>query len=345
MARPPSPWYWKARGGWYTTIDGGRELLATGPKKATEADARKAFHRLMATRGQRRSENPLLGVLVAAYLDDLRARRDRGELADRVPSDYSGRIAAFAKAHALEPADRITTAMVDDFLASRTDWGANRRTDFWSTLRAAYRWAKGRGMVSCDPPRPSRVPGRKLKRDKIPDRAEVDAILAAIGSPRFLDFARFVALTGCRPSEAAALEARHLADGEAVLDEHKTRRKTGAVRAIVLNGPASAILARLAEAHPEGPLFRNDRGRSWNRSGWGQAFDRARDAAKADEKITLYSFRHARATELLVAGVDLATVAALLGNDPAVTGRTYSDVVARREHLRKAAERGMGEGA
>lgn len=43
MARTPKPWFWKARDGWYVTLDGTRHFLS---KEKSEATTR--FHELMA---------------------------------------------------------------------------------------------------------------------------------------------------------------------------------------------------------------------------------------------------------------------------------------------------------
>ncbi|WP_152054446.1 hypothetical protein [Tautonia marina] len=136
----------------------------------------------------------------------------------------------------------------------------NRRVDFVRVLGTIYRWARRRRLIDCPPPTVPRLP-RKLRRDKIPTAEEMEAILRAIRSPEFRDLARFVALTGCRPSEAAAIEARHVEGDVVVLDEYKTRRRTGDVRAIVLNEPAREIVGRLVTLRPEGPIFRNRAGR------------------------------------------------------------------------------------
>ena len=43
MARPPKPWFWKKRQGWYVTIDGTRHFLAVERDVAVTR-----FHQLMA---------------------------------------------------------------------------------------------------------------------------------------------------------------------------------------------------------------------------------------------------------------------------------------------------------
>ena len=345
MGRPAKPWYDANRRCWRATIDGVRHTLAEGPERASKGAADRRFHALMAARAPgrpRRGAPPTLAALMAAFVLDARARAARGELAARTADDYGERAEAFVRAFGRRRADSLTASDWDDFLAGRS-WGPNRRAGCVGAVRTAYRWAKSRGLVDCPAPMPSRAQGRKLRRDKIPTPAEMEAILGAIESPGFRDFATFIRWSGCRPSEAARAEAKHVRGGAVELAEHKTRRKTGAMRVIPLNARTRPIVERLMAEHPEGPLFRTPRGLAWNRDTWHLAFRKARDAAGVDPQITLYTFRHGRATELLLGGVDLATAAGILGNDPSMTGRTYSDVVNQRDHLARAAELGAGE--
>ncbi len=49
-------------------------------------------------------------------------------------------------------------------------------------------------------------------------------------------------------------------------------------------------------------------------------------------ELRLHDLRHHVATQLLAAGMDVVTVAGRLGQDPAVTLRTYSHFVPARDH-------------
>ena len=64
MARPPKPWFWKARSGWYVTIDGTRHFLAHDKDAATTR-----FHELMATPQERVVRADSLASIIDMFLD------------------------------------------------------------------------------------------------------------------------------------------------------------------------------------------------------------------------------------------------------------------------------------
>ena len=66
MARAAKPWYRVGVGAWYVWHGGKQIPLARGPREATEAEAWKEFHRLLAREGKARPSN--LTVLDAAEL-------------------------------------------------------------------------------------------------------------------------------------------------------------------------------------------------------------------------------------------------------------------------------------
>jgi integrase len=61
---------------------------------------------------------------------------------------------------------------------------------------------------------------------------------------------------------------------------------------------------------------------------------------RGHNRFVLYRLRHTRAADLLMAGVEIATVARLLGTSVAMIERTYSSFTS--EHLAAAAGRGLG---
>ncbi|WP_169978705.1 tyrosine-type recombinase/integrase [Tautonia rosea] len=348
MARTPKPWYWQQRRGWYATIDHRRRLLAADADHGSRAKAKQAadaeFYRIMSERKRDlKAGQPIpVGLLIARFLADVKARAARGEVGARTHSDYVGRLDDFPDIHGHIPAEELKPAVVRRWLEAKATWGPNRRHDAVAVLKTAFRWARNAEMIEKDPLEGMAKPSRKLRRDRVITTEQARTLLGAIRSPVARDYFEFLFLTGCRPSEAAALEARHLdrARRLAILDVHKTKRKTGADRVIPLTDAAFAIVSRLADLHPEGPLFRTPRGRPWNRFAIRQQMMAARVKAGLGAEAVAYGFRHAFATDALERTGDMASVAAVLGHaTPDMLNRVYSHLDRRHDHLREFVNR------
>lgn len=115
--------------------------------------------------------------------------------------------------------------------------------------------------------------------------------------------------------------------------------KTGCVRVIPLNGLAIAALRSHRAAQNSKRLFKGEKyevrdlvfadqlGRPRNPGSIGNAFDRfARDAKLSATR--LHDVRHSAATWLLQSGIDVRTVAAVVGHStPVTTLYTYAHVM------------------
>lgn len=64
MARPPKPWYWKARKAWFVTIDGTRHFLSEDKDAALTR-----FHELMADPRKRVVRSDSLAIIIDHFLD------------------------------------------------------------------------------------------------------------------------------------------------------------------------------------------------------------------------------------------------------------------------------------
>src|SRR5262249_1713259 len=135
-----------------------------------------------------------------------------------------------------------------------------------------------------------------------PDRAA--AVVGAVKDRAFGELLEFLHETGGRPSGAAAVEASMFdrkagAGGLAA----KKRPRAGRKRIIYLTPRAAEILERRAAEWPEGPLFRNLRGRAWTRNAMACRFARMRKREGMGPEATAESFRHVWVTDALERGV------------------------------------------
>lgn len=202
-------------------------------------------------------------------------------------------------------------------------------------------------------------PLKGMKRPKPPprSRAMTDAgfrsLLRAEKNPRFRAFLYALRSTGCRPKEARTLTWSQVRDDRWVLNEHKTSRKTGKPRVVYLTGPMRKLMRILrrqelrsgggrAIARYRDPdhVFLNAYGRPWTRDAVRQRVERLREKAGLPDDVCAYLLRHAFGTHAIVNGVDVATVAELMGHTSLemVTG-VYLHLADQQKHLQDAAER------
>jgi integrase len=123
-----------------------------------------------------------------------------------------------------------------------------------------------------------------------------------------------------------------------VLRRHKTAKKTGKPRVIILTPPMVALTVRLAAKHPEGPLFRNVDGNPWTRNAIRCRFRRIRTKLGLGGNLVAYLYRHTFTTDALENGAGIADVCELLGHTTTdMVMRHYQHLREKREHLRQAA--------
>jgi integrase len=143
--------------------------------------------------------------------------------------------------------------------------------------------------------------------------------------------------TGCRPGELCRVEAKHFSPeaGAWLLTEHKTDGK-GKARVVLLPPVVVELCKALAARHPEGPLFRNTKGRPLSPDRLRNWLFKARRRLGLG-RVVAYGYRHGLATDALAKGVPDAHVAALLGHSgTAMLHRHYAHLGARAQALREA---------
>ena len=139
------------------------------------------------------------------------------------------------------------------------------------------------------------------------------------------DAIRLIALTGCRRGEAAGLKWSHvdLEHGRLVLPPtaHKTGRKTGKPRTIILPSTAQAIIARQPEGQPQDFVFTPARGN--NALALSKAWRKVRAEAKLPDKIGLHGLRHSVASHLAMGGAEAPQIMQAMGHRQLSTTQRY----------------------
>jgi integrase len=166
---------------------------------------------------------------------------------------------------------------------------------------------------------------------------------------------RLIVETGCRPKEACEMRWEEFdADAEVIrLARHKTMRKTGRGRKIIVSPELAAELVALRDsgyrhpthvfAHPRSRGERSvgatrDEGSPWGRPGytaWFKRLVRAARKAKIDvpEEMTLYWLRASYLTDAIQLGIGGDAAADLAGNSREIVRQHYH--AAQEDYLRE----------
>lgn len=237
---------------------------------------------------------------------------------------------------ACRPADAL--AFIDSRPSLKSDWSRKR---WLTTIQRPFNHAARLGLIPSNPFWGLQLPSGGEGRDWT--RREFQAALrhCAAYFRRLLIFMRW---TGARPGE---MRAARVADvdfdiGALILSDHKTKRAArGRPRIIYLNR-VGLSLVRWLMLHGDGEhLFVNGAGRPWTRSALTKHFRAVRRRSGLRDGVVLHGCRHSFASGAIVNGLDLATVAELLGHASVTATARYVHLARRTEHLRQAVARAV----
>lgn len=338
MARRPSdrPWLREGRG-WYIKIDGRQIFLS---KDKAEAEVRllevKLEHK---KREKEKPVQPAGPLLVYDVLGRFLAWA-RQNKAERTHEFYKDKIDSFwkwmkAQGQKHLAASGILPIHLIDWADAHPEWSGGMRRQAIMSVQRAYNWAAEVGVVPSSPIRHVKKPSIG-RRENVIDFATHAAMVEASDSEQLKDLLTVAWETGARPQELMRVEARHFQGSHKrwvfPAKESKGKRR---IRIVHLSDVAVAVTKRLAEKHPEGKLFRNSKGRPWNRLAVNCAMIRL--AKRTGKKFALVDYRHSFCNRALVNEVDPITVSNLMGHaDTGMIARVYSHLGGETEHLRKA---------
>jgi integrase len=228
---------------------------------------------------------------------------------------------------------------VTRWLDAHDTWGEASRRCATTAVKRAFNWAEGEGLLDANPLKRLKK-GPPKRRERILTADERRQILKAARGRPFCEFVQALKETGCRPSEVTKVTAANVNLDAAVwvLPEHKTRKKTGRPRVVYLTPAMVELTRKLAERHPEGPLFRNSRKKPWTRNAIPCRLRQLRRKLPHLKGVVSYTYRHSFVTDALEQGVGVAQVAELLGHTSTdMVMQHYQHLSEKREHLLQAA--------
>jgi integrase len=327
MARTPKPWWNNERNAWYVTVKGKRHRLAESKK---EAD--RAFYSLMVAEGEITHKQDR--ILVADAIEALLANVQRHRPNTRKIYLYS--LGPFAANFASRRLDSVTADEALRFVSeykgrpgSKLKFSDSSRSLMFRHIKTLYRWARDTGLIQINPMHGQDGPWRVAPRARGMTDEEYRTIMVYTKlNRRFKEVLEFLWRTGARPSEIAAIEARHLDARLPIVrlqpTEHKTGAKTGRQREIFMPPDLMDRLRGYAKDRPKGALLRNNKDKPWTQHQISGNFCRVRGKLGLRPDLVIYMARHAFATRLVKPGNDLALVAKVLGHASAeVLQRTY----------------------
>jgi integrase len=207
-----------------------------------------------------------------------------------------------------------------------------------------FSWAVDEGILARNPLAAMKRPKPAPRQRAITD-AEYLAMLRATDSNfRRLLFA--LRQTGARPQELRELQWTQVKSDHILLTQHKTSGKTRKPRVIHLAPMMQRFFAVWRRRSNSPYVFLNADGKPWTANAVRLRVMRLKKKLALPDDVCAYLLRHAYGTEAIVNGVDLATVAELMGHaSTEVTSEVYIHLAEQKSHLQNAATRAISKPA
>ena len=333
MPRQPRPWFRRQTGWWMVQIDGKQVKLAQG--KRNKALAQEEFHGLMLLRADA-PECPDVQVasICEAFLDWSHRRQ-----AHHTYRGYLFYVQSFCEKWGQVMVREVRPYHVTRWLDGN-DWNDTTRYNAIRSVFRVFNWAAEEGLISANPLKGMKRPRPKSRQRYLTEDEYSALIKGSKGVFRTLLFA--FRQTGGRPSELCELTWDQVHPECWILEEHKTADKVDKPRVIYLV-PAMVRLMRFLRRWSRSKyVFVNSRGRKWTVNAIHHRLVRLRRKLGLADDITAYTFRHSFGTHAVLNGVDLATLAELMGHvDTTMVSNVYVHLAGQTDHLKNAAQKAV----
>lgn len=350
MPRRPRPWFRKSKNAWFAWIDNKQIRLAVGRNNRDKAE-RELLKKLLArTAIKPLGEAQTIASVIIHYL-----ARAKGKLSGRTLYERRAILQRFADDRGERLASDCLPLTLSDWIDGQKAWQSDwTRHTANAAIQRAFNWAVKQRVIPGNPFAGVSYPTGGRRRPMTDD--EFRALLRETGKSgygktrkptpgaRVRQLLFFMRWTGCRPGEAASLKWTDLNIEAAsiVLKVHKTSRtqKEPQPRVIMLMPVVCRLLAWIRRRGEPGEyVFHNHRMTTWNRSNLSLRIRRTRERAGLPNDVKLYGIRHGFGTRAIVNGVDLKTLAELLGHTTTRMSEWYVHLAGERAHLAAAMQR------
>jgi site-specific recombinase XerD len=338
------PFFWKSRGAWFVkaTSDAGKRTNVWVGK--TKKEGKLALEKLAAESAEvvAIADQVLVETLVDQWAGVQMIRVERGEVTIGWLKRNLSMLNQFLVAHPELTCDDFKPFTLLDWIATKK-WKPNTERMLLTVTKQVFRWGvrtkriKENPIDGIDMPLATRADGCVTDEQHrlMFDRCGLDRRTRPLRPLIVL-----LRHSGCRPGELATMTASDLSDdcSTITLTKHKSSKKRGA-KSVYLS-PCGQTIAKILRSVRTDTMLLNGRGQPWTRNAIRIRFRRLRESLGLPPSIVAYSYRHAFATQALVSGVDIATVAELLGHaSTEMISRHYGHLANEKQHLKDAAAR------
>jgi integrase len=353
MPRPRKPWFRKATGWWMVEVGGRQVKLAQGRDRKTEAELK--YHKLMAEIAANPpvdGGDPTVASIADAYLDYAQRR-------DSTRTYYERKLILqeFVDAHGYRRVKDCLPYHLTSWLDAHETWKSDwTRSTALKIVQRPFNWATKQGLIPASPfANVTQATGERRRPMTEQEYARLRNVTrggkrtgrAASSGRRLREILFFMKLTGARPSELRNLRWSDIDPDRGVitLTRHKTSRtqKTPRPRVIQLVPATVKVLALIRRrGEVANHVFVTHLGTPWARNSLQQKVKRLRSKAGLADDAKLYGLRHHFGTRAIVNGVDLKTLAELMGHATTRMTEHYVHLAGQQPHLASAMRRATG---
>jgi len=231
---------------------------------------------------------------------------------------------------------------LEQWIDGHTDWkSSSTRRSRANWIKAAFNWA-ARGKLTDENPFAAVTYAEEEPRQPVSDQDFWK--IYKLSDRRFRLFLLFLRLVGCRAGEASALDWSMIdfSLGIAVIQKHKSRKKTKKPRTLVLTVPAMKLLKWMRQRATDltGAVFTNRKGRRWTKSTLDTKWSRLRDRTGVTKEAMIHGIRHAFGTKhCKPRGANIKLVSLAMGHSSvAITEKYYAHLDGEIEAIRDGIE-------
>ena len=338
MPREPKPWRRKdVNNSWYAQVDMKKRYLA--PPEATEAQANAVLKRIIA-------EHPVLKAadIFDRFLEFTKEQVEQGVIERGSHKFNQWHLTDAARAFGHVSAAEVRRTHVDSWLDTK-DLSATNRNKADGVVNQAFNWAADKAyLLKKNPLRLIEKPAPGVREDILTDDQVKTIIASTSHDEQFRDLIVAMALTSCRPSEIYNLTA---ADVDLKSNTWRVKNKTGRnYRTVRFTEVGAPLSKKLMRRHPTEWLFLNTKDGKWTKVSVGS---RMRGLAKKlgiEKGACVDAIRFLFTTNALERGVDVATLAELVGHeDTSIIMRVYFKLGKRTRHMSEAAKKAARVGS